>query len=84
MSRPLALEVPRRLRSSLYYRRFHARQAQWRGLFMAAPLDFAPAVVMHDLVPGDVISGNIAFTGFYELAITYASSFADLDHRTDE
>ncbi len=25
---------------------------------------------MHDLLPGDVISGNIAFTGFYEFVLT--------------
>lgn len=71
MSRPLALRLlPHRLRSSLYYRRYHARHSQWRELFATAPLHFAPAVVMHDLVPGDVISGNIAFTGFYELALS--------------
>ena len=31
----------------------------------------APPLAMHQLLPGDVISGNIAFTGFYELGLSH-------------
>lgn len=67
MARPLLFRVlPKRLKTSLYYRHYHTRHAAWRQLFDAAPLTLCPHVSMHGLVPGDVISGNIAFTGFYE------------------
>jgi FkbM family methyltransferase len=38
-------------------------------LFNEAPLDFAPSVRMR-LLPGDVISDSIAFTGIYDLPLT--------------
>lgn len=71
MSRPLlARLLPNRLKESLYYRHFQGRHDTWRHLFERAPLALCPHVVMYDLVPGDVISGNIAFNGFYEWGLT--------------
>jgi FkbM family methyltransferase len=66
MRRPLSRWLPPRLRERAYYRYYHRRHARWRPLFSAARLFYAPRVRMFDLVPGDVISGCIAFTGFYE------------------
>jgi FkbM family methyltransferase len=69
MRRPLAARLlPHRFKQSAYYRYYHARHNDWLGLFEAAPLALAPRLAMYGLIPGDVISGNIAFTGFYELA----------------
>jgi FkbM family methyltransferase len=71
MKRPLLTRLlPNRFKQSLYYRYYHARHADWPGLFENASLTFAPNVAMHGLLPGDVISGNIAFNGFYELALS--------------
>ena len=71
MKRPLPLRVcPNRFKESLYYRYYHTRHAKWRALFEHATLAFAPDVTMHGLLPADVISGNIAFNGFYELSLS--------------
>lgn len=71
MTRPLPLRcLPNRLRQSAYYRYYHRRHGEWPVLFKAAPLAFAPDVRMFDLPAGDVISGNIAFNGFYELDLS--------------
>jgi len=71
MTRPLPLRcLPNRLRESAYYRYYHDRHGDWPTLFQAAPLTLAPAVSMFGLLEGDVISGNIAFNGFYELALS--------------
>ncbi len=71
MRRPmLARLLPDDLGQLLYYRYYHTRHHDWLGLFDAAPLRFAPNVSMFGLVPGDVISGTIAFTGFYELGLS--------------
>ena len=71
MARPiLSRLLPDRLKPSLYYRHYHARTAAWRHLFPVAPLALCPQISMYDLIPGDVISGNIAFTGFYELDLS--------------
>lgn len=71
MKRPFITQLlPNRLKQSLYYRHFHTRHAEWLDLFAAAPLSFSETLCMYDLVPGDVISGNIAFNGFYELDLT--------------
>ena len=82
MRRPLPLRLlPNRFKETLYYRYYHTRHGDWRGLFETAPLTFAPQIAMHGLLPGDVISGNIAFTGFYELSLS--RRIADLArHRT--
>ena len=45
------------------------KHRDWLPLYEAAPLRYADGVVM-ELVPGDVISDCIAFTGLYELALT--------------
>lgn len=67
MSRPLLMRLlPDGLKIRAYWRLYHHRQRDWPGLFQAASLRFAPGIAMHDLVPGDVISGSIAFTGLYE------------------
>jgi len=71
IKRPLFLRlVPPRLAQSLFYRWFSSRHHQWQHLFRTATLRFAPNVSMSALVPGDIISGSIAFTGFYELDLT--------------
>lgn len=71
MKRPLPLRIlPDCLKEKLYYHFYHARHSGWRRLFECAPLTFAPGVAMKGLLTGDVISGNIAFNGFYELALT--------------
>jgi len=71
MKRPLLSRLlPNRFKQSLYYRYYHTRHSQWRSLFEAAPLALARNVSMFGLLPGDVISGNIAFNGFYELALS--------------
>lgn len=67
---PISRFLPFRVREGLYYRFFHARSGQCPSLFESAELAFAPDIRMHGLLPGDVISGNIAFNGFYELALT--------------
>ncbi len=58
--------LPGRLREHAYFSRYHARHQEWPELFARAPLALCPGIAMYDLVPGDVISGCIAFTGSYE------------------
>lgn len=71
MKRPLLSRLlPKRFKQPLYYRYYHTRHAAWPGLFESASLVLAPNISMHGLLPGDVISGNIAFNGFYELALS--------------
>jgi FkbM family methyltransferase len=70
MKRPLIMRAaPPRLRSALYYRFFHPAPPRWRGLFEDAQLSYAPRMRMR-LVATDVFHGAIAFTGFYELALS--------------
>jgi FkbM family methyltransferase len=64
---PLRL-APLWLRTKLYYR-FYRGKNRHPNLFHGAPLEFAPGVQM-DLHPTDEGHGQIAFTGFYELALT--------------
>lgn len=67
--RPFLLRVlPDRLRLSVWARLYRGSH-QRPSLYEAAPLTFAPAVTMR-LVPGDVISDAIAYTGIYELPLT--------------
>ncbi len=71
MGRPLLFHIlPNRLKQWLYFRYFHTRHSEWPELFAAAPLALCPRVSMFDLMPGDVISGMIAFNGFYEWELT--------------
>jgi FkbM family methyltransferase len=60
--------LPDRLKASAWARLYQTSRS-WPHLFRDAPLRFAPAVAM-DLVPGDVISSSIAFTGFHELPLS--------------
>ena len=62
--------LPGGLREHAYFGRYHARSQAWPHLFPRAPLALCPEVAMYDLIPGDVISGCIAFTGFYEWGLT--------------
>ncbi|HSM80050.1 MAG TPA: FkbM family methyltransferase [Nodosilinea sp.] len=67
---PLLLRLlPERLRLSAWYRLYAGKHAAWPGLYAAAPLAYAPQVKL-SLLPGDHISDQIAFTGFYELGLT--------------
>jgi FkbM family methyltransferase len=67
--RPLILRIaPLWLRTKFYYRFFRGKNRH-ADLFYNAPLEFAPAVRM-DLHTSDEGHGQIAFTGFYELALT--------------
>ena len=71
VKRPLLSHLlPNRFKESLYYSHYHRRHAEWTDLFTNARLALSPNVAMHRLLPGDVISGNIAFNGFYELALS--------------
>ena len=71
MQRPLLMRyLPERLRLSAYWRLYHHRAARFPELFESAALVLAPGRSMHDLVPGDVISGNIAFCGIYEAGLS--------------
>ena len=71
MKRPFLLRVlPEQLRERVYFRRYRGQHQAWRELFTSAPLSACPSMIMHDLVPGDEISGAIAFNGFYERDLT--------------
>jgi hypothetical protein len=71
MTKPLLLHLtPKRLKEAVYYRLDHRRQASWRHLYKIAPLAGCPQVRMYDLLAGDVISGMLAFNGFYERELT--------------
>jgi FkbM family methyltransferase len=72
MRRPFFLRLlPDRLKLAACARfyRLDPPSAEWRGLYEGAPLRFAPSLAM-DLVPGDVISDSIAFTGLWDLRLT--------------
>lgn len=58
--------LPLSLRERVFYKLLVKRQHRFPGLFASAPLWFAPQLTMKNLVVGDVISGQIAFSGFYE------------------
>jgi FkbM family methyltransferase len=62
--------LPHRVKESVYYAHYHTRHREWGQLFKRAPLALCPEIAMYDLVPGDVISGCIAFNGFYEWSLT--------------
>jgi len=71
MKRPLLSRIlPITLKQSAYWRLYHKRHLDFRPLFDEAPLAHCPEMKMYNLVPGDIISGNIAFNGFYELALS--------------
>src|SRR5690242_3161382 len=70
MKRPLLLRLsPLELRAALYYRFYRSHRSKWRGLFDDAQLELAPQFRMR-LSETDEAHGEIAFTGFYELALS--------------
>lgn len=70
MKPPVLFQVlPDSLKTSLFYRRYNPVPERWYDLFKDAHLKFAPGVTM-SLLPTDVLHGQIAFTGFYELPLT--------------
>src|SRR2546427_7895311 len=69
MHRPLLLRLlPGRVRHSIFARCYRNAARNYLPLYKEAVLDFAPRVYMENLIPGDVISDSIAFTGIYEPA----------------
>ncbi len=70
MKRPFLLRMlPERLRTSVWARCYRGKHAAWKSLYSSAELAHAPRVQMQ-LMPGDVISDSIAFTGIFELSVT--------------
>jgi FkbM family methyltransferase len=71
MKKPLILQLaPPRLRQSITSRVYLRQYGKWRNLFKVAPLAFCPHISMYNLIPGDIISGNITFNGFHELELS--------------
>jgi FkbM family methyltransferase len=71
MNRPWLLRwAPARIRQSIAARIYLGQYHKWQSLYRQQPLSYCPQVSMHDLVPGDQISGHIVFNGFHELALT--------------
>lgn len=67
MKRPLPLRLlPPRIRQSVFYRHYQKDRENRIDLFENAELALCPQISMYDLIPGDIISGNIAYNGFYE------------------
>jgi FkbM family methyltransferase len=70
MKRPLLLRLlPDRLRMAAWFHLYQPTTTHWHPLFQEALLGFAPRVSM-ELLPGDIISDSIAFTGIWELNLT--------------
>jgi FkbM family methyltransferase len=68
--RPIAMRLlPASLREIAWARWYRHRWQRWRHLFDDADLADSPGIHM-TLVPGDIISSSIAFTGRYEPAFT--------------
>lgn len=72
MNRPLLSRLlPNHVKSTLYSRYYRTRYVGWEDLFEVASLVLSHnSMFMHDLLPGDIISGHIAFNGFYELGLS--------------
>ena len=69
--RPLLLEVlPSRARQVLFWRYYRRRRHLFADLYRRAALRYAPGCCMYDLIPGDVISDNVALTGVHEEALS--------------
>lgn len=70
MKRPWLLQLlPDRIRLSVWARYYRRHDNRWNALYGKSELKYAPGVYM-ELVPGDVISDSIAFTGIHELVLT--------------
>jgi FkbM family methyltransferase len=61
--------LPAGLRMKVWSRLYEGKVRGAENLYEGAALEFAPRMRM-DLIPGDVISDSIAFTGIYELGLT--------------
>lgn len=61
--------LPDRLRISSWARFYRGKHSSWLSLYRNSNLLYAPSIRMA-LVPGDVISDCIAFTGLYEPHLT--------------
>jgi FkbM family methyltransferase len=62
--------LPDRLSLAAWWRLYRRSNPRWRPLYKDAPLRHAPGITM-ELVPGDIISDCIAFTGTYEPLLTH-------------
>ena len=62
--------VTQRARQSIASRIYLSQHNKWLHLYEIAELALCPRISMHDLIPGDIILGNIAFNGFYELELS--------------
>jgi FkbM family methyltransferase len=70
MKRPLLIRMaPDRLRLPVWSRLYSKLDPKWLPLYQSAALRFAPQVSM-ELVPGDLLSNIVAFTGIHELKLT--------------
>ncbi len=70
MRRPFVLRLlPDRLKLLAWAWLYRPCGPRWKGLYQAAPLSYAPRIAI-ELLPNDVISDAIAFTGIYELKLT--------------
>jgi FkbM family methyltransferase len=70
MHRPWLIRLlPDRLKITAWARLYRLSNAKWHALYRDAPLRFAPQATM-ELVPDDVISSCLAFTGIYDLNLT--------------
>lgn len=70
LRRPLLLRLlPLRFRESFFWRFYWRRHEHWLHLYEHAELLAAPGVTMQ-LVPGDVLSDVVAFTGIHEPELT--------------
>ena len=69
--RPFILRYVTQRASQSITSRFYLRHYnKWRKLYDISELALCPSVSMYGLIPGDIISGHIAFNGFYELELS--------------
>jgi FkbM family methyltransferase len=68
--RPLLSIFTLAFRERIFYRFINSRQKLFRECYCKSRLRMAPNYNMVDLVVGDVISGQIAINGFYELGLS--------------
>ncbi len=62
--------LPEKTRERIFYRFLNTRQHMFEKSFRRAKLAYAPEFAMSELIVGDLISGSIALTGFYELELS--------------
>ena len=62
--------LPERVRELIYFRLLFSKSKKFAHMFRKANLTHAHDIFMYDLVPGDIISGSIAFTSVYERKFT--------------